>query len=30
MKVIGMTNCMVQKSFCESDADVSISVTSQL
>ena len=30
MKVIGMTNCMVQKSSCESDGDVFISVKSQL
>ena len=30
MKVTAMTNCMFQKRFCERDADVSISVKSQL
>jgi len=30
MKVTGITNYMVQKRFCELDADVSVSVKSQL
>jgi hypothetical protein len=30
MKVTGITNCMVQKGVCELDAEVSISVKSQL